>query len=403
MWSAPRSLALLAVLVALLAPATAGLAVAEAPSGTASVPGGATAPPDPGHAAPAALRAPAGQPRLSGPVNTTIRVDLHANASASWSIVSSYEIESDEERAAFEQYVEEYRTGETDAGPTADPFRTIVERASAATGREMHVENVTRTGTVGEDRGTVVLSFQWTDMLERTGDRTLRLNDAVLLPGNNTWLSTIEAGQRLVIATPPGYSIVDSTGPSFDIRDNAIVVDGPRTIERPLSVTYRGSATPTPDGAGQTPLVAGVVLLVAALVVGVYLWRGGAGPPTPVSENGGSEAGDAAAVDVGGDGSTPPRSADDTDTTGESGAAETADEPAPIDPDLLSDEERVERLLERNDGRMKQANIVSETGWSDAKVSQLLSSMADEGRVEKLRLGRENLISLPEEDAEDRD
>jgi uncharacterized membrane protein len=46
---------------------------------------------------------------------------------------------------------------------------------------------------------------------------------------------------------------------------------------------------------------------------------------------------------------------------------------------------------------MKQAAIVDETGWSDAKVSQLLSSMADDGRVEKLRLGRENLISLPDD------
>jgi uncharacterized membrane protein len=47
---------------------------------------------------------------------------------------------------------------------------------------------------------------------------------------------------------------------------------------------------------------------------------------------------------------------------------------------------------------MKQANIVEETGWSDAKVSQLLSSMAEAGRVDKLRLGRENLISLPEDE-----
>jgi uncharacterized membrane protein len=46
---------------------------------------------------------------------------------------------------------------------------------------------------------------------------------------------------------------------------------------------------------------------------------------------------------------------------------------------------------------MKQSRIVEETRWSTAKVSQLLSSMADEGRVEKLRIGRENLISLPEE------
>jgi uncharacterized membrane protein len=52
---------------------------------------------------------------------------------------------------------------------------------------------------------------------------------------------------------------------------------------------------------------------------------------------------------------------------------------------------------------MRQANIVKETGWSDAKVSQLLSSMAEEDRVDKLRLGRENLISLPEGGDGDRD
>jgi uncharacterized membrane protein len=47
---------------------------------------------------------------------------------------------------------------------------------------------------------------------------------------------------------------------------------------------------------------------------------------------------------------------------------------------------------------MKQANIVDETGWSNAKVSQLLSAMDDDERINKLRIGRENLISLPDED-----
>ena len=47
---------------------------------------------------------------------------------------------------------------------------------------------------------------------------------------------------------------------------------------------------------------------------------------------------------------------------------------------------------------MRQADIVDATGWSDAKVSQLLSEMTDSGRVQKLRLGRENLISLPEQE-----
>jgi uncharacterized membrane protein len=65
---------------------------------------------------------------------------------------------------------------------------------------------------------------------------------------------------------------------------------------------------------------------------------------------------------------------------------------------LLSDEERVERLLSSNGGRMKQADIVKETDWSNAKVSQLLSAMEEEGRIDKLRIGRENLISFPDED-----
>jgi hypothetical protein len=70
----------------------------------------------------------------------------------------------------------------------------------------------------------------------------------------------------------------------------------------------------------------------------------------------------------------------------------------PVDETLLSDEERIERLLEHNGGRMRQADIVKETGWSNAKVSQLLSSMAEQDQVDKLRIGRENLISFPDVD-----
>ena len=52
---------------------------------------------------------------------------------------------------------------------------------------------------------------------------------------------------------------------------------------------------------------------------------------------------------------------------------------------------------------MKQANIVKETGWSNAKVSQLLSAMEEDGQIDKLRIGRENLISFPDEDVTDLD
>ena len=113
---------------------------------------------------------------------------------------------------------------------------------------------------------------------------------------------------------------------------------------------------------------------------------------------------------MGGDGGPPGAdgsAADQNATANGSGAGATAAAGGdPIDEageetELLSDEERVERLLEENGGRMKQANIVSETGWSNAKVSQLLSAMDEDGRIDKLRIGRENLISLPDEDVTD--
>ncbi|WP_436928670.1 helix-turn-helix transcriptional regulator [Halosimplex halobium] len=111
-------------------------------------------------------------------------------------------------------------------------------------------------------------------------------------------------------------------------------------------------------------------------------------------------AGAAAGAAAGASGTTDAADTDDTDAASADGAD---DEDDGIDEELLSDEERVERLIEQNGGRMKQAAIVQETGWSNAKVSQLLSAMDEEDRIDKLRIGRENLISFPDEDVTDLD
>ncbi len=68
-------------------------------------------------------------------------------------------------------------------------------------------------------------------------------------------------------------------------------------------------------------------------------------------------------------------------------------EPKPTATSVPTDEERVIRLLESNGGRMRQTRIVEETGWSKSKVSMLLSEMDDGGRISKLRVGRENIVS----------
>ncbi|KDE59532.2 hypothetical protein EL22_20710 [Halostagnicola sp. A56] len=70
-------------------------------------------------------------------------------------------------------------------------------------------------------------------------------------------------------------------------------------------------------------------------------------------------------------------------------------------PELLSDEGQVVRLLVENHGRIRQHEIADETGWSKSKVSRTLSKMHDNGTIEKTSLGRENVITLAEVDAND--
>ena len=325
--------------------------------------------------------------RLDAPANTTIAVTLYGNASADVTVRTTYLLEGEEERAAFADYAAAYRAGETDDGPHADPFVAAAERASTATGREMRVENVTRTGGVDGATGSVAVAFRWQNFLTPVTNDTLRLDEALRLGGDGTWLGSLTADQTLVIQTPPGYSIVDSEGPSFEIRNNAVRFEGPREFDERLSVTYRqtGPATPAPPEQ-EIPwgLLGGGAVVLALAAAAAYARRDrGDGPVSGGQSDDDGSGDDAVAVET---------------EAGATPEAATAPEDDGVDPELLSDGERVERLLERNDGRMKQAAIVDETGWSDAKVSQLLSSMADEGRVEKLRLGRENLISLPDDE-----
>ena len=356
-------------------------------------------------------------------VSQTFAIDMQRDGDARWTITASFALRSENETAAFESLAEDFEDGGTDA-LGLESYRRASQLAADSTGREMQITNVSRstnrTGTATNGTGRLSVSFVWTDFGRLDGDR-LYIDD-VFSTGDGPWFDRLSANQQLVIRPPEGYNVFDAAAP---VQSGAIQWTGPEpfTAER-LSATFdrtgTGPITPTPpgnntttprDSATGTPvdeddsgslLWAGLVTLgLGAVVVGYLLVRerdllDGAG----ASGSAGSGPSDGPGT---GAETVPP-------ATG-SAADEAADEPAPesgdetgsdgIDAELLSDEERVERLLDRNGGRMKQADIVKETKWSNAKVSQLLSAMEEEGRIDKLRIGRENLISFPDEDITD--
>lgn len=61
---------------------------------------------------------------------------------------------------------------------------------------------------------------------------------------------------------------------------------------------------------------------------------------------------------------------------------------------LLTDEDRIQELLTKFGGRMKQVDVTEETDWSKSTVSRKLSKMEEKELITRVQVGRENLVFL---------
>lgn len=318
----------------------------------------------------------------------TIRIDVTAAGDARISIIWSYPIETDEDHDAFERLATEFETGELDTGGTIELFERVIDAVDGETEREHAMADISRDTTVDDDMATLILSFEWIGFARLVNDE-LAVDDAFLI-GDETWLPTLDERQQLEVHAPDGYAVVRSPA---SVVDGTVRWEGPVSFQPgELAFSYvpgdpgTGDDDPGPiNGNDGLPLVTiglAAALAVALLALAAVLVRRR------------DDIGSSRTLPLGGVFGT---DTDIDDYPDSQSAAPVDDDEEEIDPELLSDEERVIHLLEENDGRMKQASIVKETRWSNAKVSQLLSAMAEDGTIEKLRIGRENLITLVDE------
>lgn len=343
------------------------------------------------------------------PPKTTFDVQLYGNQSARWNVTMSYALDGESEREAFRRFAREYAAGNTKAAVSVRFFTEAASQAASHTDRQMTVRNVSRSWEITNNgtTGALQLTFEWTNFLARSDNQTLVLHDALMTGSNETWLRSLGDQQTLIIRPPPDYRFTG--GRNFHTQrignGGQLVIDGPEQFSPDEQLTMSWAASGGDGDPGQPfPLTfavgAGILfLLVIGALVGGYTLSQRRSPlaPSNVSERiTPTDGGSTTAESVDGVGEAGAAEAGKPDDANAEPSSDEGSEPE-VDLSLLSDEERVEHLLESNGGRMKQANIVKETGWSDAKVSQLLSKMDDESQIEKLRLGRENLISLPDE------
>jgi hypothetical protein len=312
-------------------------------------------------------------------------VSVDENGTATWEMQYWTRLDDENTTQAFEELqrdVEENPDNYT--ARFRDRIEHTVRSAENETGREMAVRDVgvsAETRSIPQEYGVITYTFTWENFAAVDGDR-IHVGDAI----RGFFLS---GDTRLTVEWPDGFEVADASPDPDDSGDTSVTWRGSQTdftSDEPSLVLSPangggggdgGGDGPSDEESGIDPLLAALALVSVVAVAGLSYWaRSRESDATEATESNAATGADATASD---------ESAD---------AADTADGPPP---ELLSNEERVLRLLEQRGGRVKQQEVVEALDWTEAKTSQVVGDLRDEGEIESFRLGRENVLSLPGE------
>lgn len=310
--------------------------------------------------------------------NTITRIQVYENATARWTIQVRTRLETEEEVGQFEAFQERLRS---DDSTVLDGFRTrmtgVVRNAANQTGREMVAQDFgisTHIQEIPRRWGVVSYEFSWVGFAVQR-DEQLLVGD--IFQGG----FFLAEDDRLVIAPPAEYNVMNTTPAPDATPAGAVVWSGrrdfsderPRVEIAPKAPTPAETATATRGGTAATEFPGkgdglsttitqwGLPLMAIAFIILGYLLMRRLG-----AIEGGGESG----------GSNP--------TAGSGG--------------VMTNEEQVRSMLEDSGGQLRQADVAERMDWSASKTSRVLSGMAQSGEIEKLQIGRENIIRLPEDE-----
>ncbi|AOW80328.1 hypothetical protein HTSR_1148 [Halodesulfurarchaeum formicicum] len=303
-----------------------------------------------------------------------ISADVAENGTATFQIEYAIRLDDENDSQAFDELANDIEQNESAyVSRFADRMQNTVSAAETSTGRSMTVRDfgvTARTSpTLGNQYGTVTYTATWENFANVTnGD--IQVGDA--LAG-----LFLDEETRLRIEWPETYQRATVDPAPTGSSAGEVVWEGPRQFEGTQpALTLEPTPTTSPDltttettaaGDGLPWVPIGLLLLALVVLGGWYVYRETESEPT---DSAGSVT-------------------EPAEPEGESG------EPTPPS-ELLSNEERVEQYLASVGGRAKQQEIVEALDWTEAKTSQVLSDMSEAGEIEKFRIGRENVVKLPE-------
>lgn len=327
-----------------------------------------------------------------------VTIDVQENGTAVWTIQYRFRLDTTNETRGFERLRQRIAAerGSYVASVRGDA-ETTVHIAANQTGREMSVGNVsvgTWHQTMPTDVGIVENRFVWRGFAA--------VNDSHVVAGDAIRGFSVGARTQVTVSWPDGYRAahLDPT-PSEREGSEATWEDADFGGDEPRFAFARRSAGPPLHLVG----AAGILLVVLGVA---FVRRSAASAvPRPASLDGGRLAAAGWRQDAAGEpssGGDAEGAADDAGEAGDGDAASDAEATTgdgEMPPGPMSNEEQVMWVLEAHDGRVKQQRLAEKCDWSDSKTSRVVRRLHEEDAIDLFRLGRENVVSLPEVDHDD--
>ena len=312
---------------------------------------------------------------LGGYDDLQIEISLHENGSATWTLEYQYRLDDeDEDGDSAEDWgelqadIEERES--TYLEVSDERWSAAAMEASATTGRTMTTDDFaveTDERDTPQEHGYVRFTFTWKSFAHVEMNR-IEAGDAI--EGFN-----FDDRTELRVSWPETYNATSITPEPDESRDTAVIwhfedtsfLEGEPRIELIQAGGDDGASDETTEEGSMLPwMLAGIG--AGGVLVGALWWIRR---------------------------TTGERTASGSDTV-TSTPDESVREGPPLE--LLSNEERVVRLLEDNGGRIKQQAVISELDWTEAKTSQVVRKLREGGEIEVFRIGRENVLVLPSDE-----
>ncbi len=269
-------------------------------------------------------------------IGRNTQIEIKADTSAKWVIEIKYS------ENAPDNEIQEY---------ASSMMTTMAQRADNAevvAGRSMGIENYTTSGpTQIQDYKKLRCEFVWTNFVEIDGVE-LVLGDSI----ETGLLDLATTSDYLTITYPEGYG-VRTVSPDPDQRSGQqLTWIGPESFGfgQP-TITLRALASPI-------PYIIMAVVISAGLIAGWFLWFKKLFKPMLKTKK------------------------------------EMELPEVKLEPTLKSDSERVNEVLKAAGGKLYQNELVRRLDVSKSKGSEILNAMEQNGEIQRMRMGRTNLVSL---------